>query len=483
MTELESLLGSAARGPDVGFDAGDIERRVRRRATIRRAGTAVLAAPVVVGLTVWAALALSGSDDRRVEVADGSGTGVVDGGLVGRWTPTAYSAVVAAEPGGYLEFGDDGRLEGSDGCTTFGARWAVSGSRLMVDDIGWTSTCGPANDTGLLEILNGDPTIGASDLGALQLTSGSEFAVFERAEVRTEVTIPDEIAPGSSVTTSTTRDGAVAPTAWVGHDQQRLVVVDPGSGDVRVLEQLDDPDDVGDEPLEPVAGGSFLGDIAVSPDGTAVYWEQCCEPAPGVIFRTPIGGGEAEQVTLGAFPAVSPDGSTLAVVELQWLSLVDLATGDVRRIASTGEAPTALANPTWSRDGTSLAFERYDDSVERGWIMVVDVTATSLDTAREVAAHDEAGTPMLPTYDARGRLHLVRQHGGLGPVRGPAEAVVVDATTGSVVSRRAVGAVREQDHDRSGTSLLRTFADGTVEHRTQDGSPVVLGEGYLSASW
>lgn len=115
--------------------------------------------------------------------------------------------------------------------------------------------------------------------------------------------------------------------------------------------------------------------------------------------------------------------------------------------------------------------------------MVIDVTAESLDAARAVAAPDETGTPMLPSYDSGGRLHLIRQHGGLGAVTGPAEAIVIDPRTGRVISRRQVDTVRGQDHDPSGTYLIRTFTDGTVEYRTRDGAPVVLGDEYLSASW
>lgn len=67
---------------------------------------------------------------------------------------------------------------------------------------------------------------------------------------------------------------------------------------------------------EPFAGGSFLGAIAVGPDRRSVYYERCCEPAPGMVFRVDVDGGEPQRVTDGAFPALSPDGSRLAVVEL-----------------------------------------------------------------------------------------------------------------------------------------------------------------------
>lgn len=114
--------------------------------------------------------------------------------------------------------------------------------------------------------------------------------------------------------------------------------------------------------------------------------------------------------------------------------------------------------------------------------------ASSLDDARVLVSADTTGTPMLPTFDRTGRLHIVRQQGALaqpgGEPSGPAEAAVLDPATGVVISRRALtAAASEQDHDPTGSYLLRTFVDGSVEYRTLDGEPVTLANGYLAASW
>ena len=274
----------------------------------------------------------------------------------------------------------------------------------------------------------------------------------------------------------------------MGHDEnQRLVVVDTASGQVlRVLAQFDDPDTFVEETGEPFAGGSFLGAFALSPDGRTVYWERCCEPAPGTVFRAPVEGGEPEQVVNGAYPAISPDGSRLAVVVLQWIAVVDLRTGESTRFAASEESsPAELTNITWSPDGRSVVFEQYGNAPGEGRVMVLDVDdAASLDDARSVVAANDDGTPMFPTFDGQGRLHVVRQQRLHAGVDGPAQALVVDPDTGTEVSRRPLAtAVAHQGHDASGTYLIRTFVDGVVQYRTTGGEPVTLAGGYRAGVW
>lgn len=117
------------------------------------------------------------------------------------------------------------------------------------------------------------------------------------------------------------------------------------------------------------------GQPAVSPDGRVVAFVS--DRDGGVhadVFVVPLAGGEPRRLTRlprGAHPTVvgelewSPDGSRLAVVwgedlppynlEVATLTVVDVASGRARDLTDGVESGT---DPTWSPDGTALAFLR-----------------------------------------------------------------------------------------------------------------------------
>lgn len=283
--------------------------------------------------------------------------------------------------------------------------------------------------------------------------------------------------------------GDASPTRFVGlSEDHELVVVDRASGAiVRVLDSFDDP---GAEPPpeEPAGFGRYLGAIAVSPDGQTVYYETCCEPAVGTVYRVPVTGGEPELFTYGTHPAVSPDGTRLAVVELQALKVVDLATGaEVRYPPADDDWAMALANPSWSPDGTKVALERYDESIDQGRVVVVTLgeAGDALEAAPTVAEHDGDGTPMFPTFDAEGRVNVVRQSVGdrNWPV-GPTRVEVVDALGGGEISRRDLDQpVRSQRHSADGRELLRVLGDGSVRVTSGGETRTVVPAGFQTAAW
>lgn len=298
MTSLEEMLERAARSEPAGFTAEDVRRRVRRRSHARRAGA-----------VVWGAATVTGDPPEQVEVADEGNEGIV-GGNAGRWTPIAYSAVTVGAVGAFLEFDDAGTLRGDDGCRTFTGSWAVEDDRLIIGDFEQgPGECDVRSDTMLVEILRDAPMIGPSEFapGSLELRSERGFVAFERADPHPATATTTTESSDRDESTTTVAPGNV-PARWVGQDgDHRLVVVDTASGDVvRVLETFDDPDTFTEETGEPYAGGSFLGAIAVSPDGRTVYWERCCEPAPGVIFPGAHRRGGTRAGHLRRLPGAQP---------------------------------------------------------------------------------------------------------------------------------------------------------------------------------
>jgi len=298
---------------------------------------------------------------------------------------------------------------------------------------------------------------------------------------------PSTIAPAATSTT-TTAAPAVRPATWVAIDRTgRLLVLSAETGEVqRVLGEFDHPTECpqGDEPA---AGCEWVVEVALSPDGATVFYETCCEPAPGNVYRVPVTGGEPELVVHGGFPAVDPGGTRLAVVELQWVAVQPLAGGPAERFADDeGGATGFVHGMTWSPDGESIAFSVSDASAESLRLHVLRVgEASDFGDARPVP-QPPADSWTLPAYRRDGLLFVAEQELLLdGRPTGPARGLVVDPRTGAVVEEFEYGgAVQSQHLDATGSHLLYTLHDGSVRWRSPDGaSGVLAGDGYLAATW
>ena len=97
-------------------------------------------------------------------------------------------------------------------------------------------------------------------------------------------------------------------------------------------------------------------DIAVSPDGEWLIFTML-----GHLFRLPVEGGEAEQLTFGPYydtdPVFSPDGSRVVLVSDRDGSdgnvfVLELATGQITQVTREAWA----ARPAWSPDGQSIVY-------------------------------------------------------------------------------------------------------------------------------
>ena len=118
----------------------------------------------------------------------------------------------------------------------------------------------------------------------------------------------------------------------------------------------------------PVAGARTIefettevtaADVALSPDGQWLIFTML-----GHLFRLPVAGGTAEQLTFVPYydtdPVFSPDGSRLAFVSDRDGSdgnifVLELATGQITQVT---HEPWA-GRPTWSPDGQAIVYLRF----------------------------------------------------------------------------------------------------------------------------
>jgi Tol biopolymer transport system component len=177
-------------------------------------------------------------------------------------------------------------------------------------------------------------------LAVLTASAGGSYGLYRAFGLDREPPRPP------AVTSATERNGPIAFVVDPGEDSE-IVVIDPDDATPRTL--------VGPEPL----GGS----VAWSPDGSRLAFDVLTEGLRGAIDVIEADGtgrrriAELESITRGI--AWSPQGDRLAVApgRMGGLGLIDVATG--ARV-ELGEPPEACwdADPGWHPDGRRLAFVR-----------------------------------------------------------------------------------------------------------------------------
>ena len=221
--------------------------------------------------------------------------------------------------------------------------------------------------------------------------------------------------PAPTPTTETVPPVAPPPPVVALTPDGTLQMLDPGTGALRAEVTTD-------------LGDAYLGSVSVAPDGDVAYVQAIGESGwPPEIYRVSLTDGSIDLVATGWYPAVSPDGGTLAFIGSRpgadpdtsmGLNLLELATGDIRHLPDEEwcECERLLPRPAWSPDGRQIAVSLgFGGLIEDADVTVVDVaTAQSLGDGRVFGTREEPeGSPRLlthaadPTYLPDGRLAVL----------------------------------------------------------------------------
>ena len=230
-------------------------------------------------------------------------------------------------------------LQPTDNCqscrTLYGS--VVSGVARLLDDDTWLlveSTPGEAS----LNVSDQLPVVAAEVLMQLAESASYDGASDHRPAARAT---PDALAfsgPQCADSTATVTGAPGAPDIALFTCDGALAVYDGETGDrTRLIEQFTPPGD----PLDPNAEGSgpaYVDGIAVSPDGQTLYHSTGPEPISGNTFVTDL-ADPASSPALGYpgwWPAVDATGRYLAVSALDMVIIHDLADGTSRTIPMEG---------------------------------------------------------------------------------------------------------------------------------------------------
>jgi dipeptidyl aminopeptidase/acylaminoacyl peptidase len=272
----------------------------------------------------------------------------------------------------------------------------------------------------------------------------------------TAMPAPSTTAPAETTTTDSSGPTTAPRPALVAlvRDDGWLVTVDLASGEQRELAFTGDPAASSD--VEE-GGPYYIDSVDLSPDGRWLYYSTCCEPAVGVTYRIPVGGGEREQVGFGASPRVSPDGRYVAMSASAGLTVVDVE--DLGAEPVHRELDLIPFDLAWSPDGRQLAFTvnagRSEGDAE---ILLMDFDGTALTPA-------DAGKPTT-----HGRFATWLPDGMLNVVAGDA-----------VINTRSIS------QDPSYQWILWVDGDGVVREQagaqSSDRTPISGLPTALSADW
>jgi hypothetical protein len=288
-----------------------------------------------------------------------------------------------------------------------------------------------------------------------------------------------EATTTTSPTTTTTVPAVDHPTTAVAVTEDgRLVVLDtsgPSAVEVRELDRGPDPR------IVPQEGETAVLDYpALTPDGRTVYYTLCCEPVVGVLFSAAVDGSSPPvNLGYGTFPAVSPTGDRLAIVQYDTIVVRDLAGGAAEQSFPDTEHAGLLIDLAWAADGRSLYYVRYEGTTSQ-------LVHLPLDSGQaEVIATSETGL-RFPIAGADGTVTVVEQCCAYGaPGAEPGVVLAVGAEPRPIEQLGLPLVAREA----RGVDQLRVDAEWTLIWARLDPAAAgaadltTLGGPYRDAAW
>lgn len=246
--------------------------------------------------------------------------------------------------------------------------------------------------------------------------------------------------------------------------------------------------------------------VELAPSGDDIYVVRPASRgrATPEIVRVSISDGNEEVVTQGEAPAVSPDGETLAYVDIERaeppvaaIVLRDLASGQERRLVRAQQSQFHYINElAWTANGDQLAMQVGEIATA---IYVVSANAEDLDEVRQlgpasesqgswdaIAAYREGQLAIVETccdLVNRERWRVIAVDVGTGAVEGkllPRDRVEAYALDGDI---SGTGLLVLTDYGPGGGKLWRWSSAGGSKERSEGGRFREIRDGVIAAAW
>ena len=312
---------------------------------------------------------------------------------------------------------------------------------------------------------------------------------------------PASSSPASTPSSSSSPSAAGPPAVVAVTKAGALVLLDSATGSVaRTL----------------VPGGVLGDEVSVSPDGATVYFARAHGCATHVE-SVPVTGGSPTVIARGSLPAISPDGTKLAIarepalttgcvpsesnlvaqykVVVRTLSSGSQVTYPMLAAGQSSGLPYPISHLSWASDSTRLAVSILSPEDNEGWNLVIMDTATAKyylagpgDTFVPATGHPNARDSYLRegVFMPNGDLFVSRACCTGLPVRNTSRLMWEVTTSGTLVHQVAIGfaSLEHTSLDVNATGRWLLYLAGDILYVSHDGNtPRQLTTGLIAAAW